>query len=163
MTHCPYAMLTTILIITGCHQSPSKIYNQSIERTWSAECVSITDGDTIKVLDGTTQVRIRLASIDTPERNQPFGLAAKKTTGEMCHGKQVTIHQAGTDRWGRVIAFVIVDGKNVNAELINRGLAWHYRKYSQSKELQSLEDKAKQSKSGLWADPNPIPPWEWRR
>jgi len=46
--------------------------------------------------------------------------------------------------------------------MVREGWAWHYKRYSKSKELAEAEKKARKAKAGLWADPNPVPPWEWR-
>ena len=67
------------------------------------------------------------------------------------------------DRYGRIVGRVYVDGLDVNAVLVRGGYAWVYRKYSDDAELLRLEAEAKQKSLGLWADPNPIPPWDWRR
>jgi endonuclease YncB( thermonuclease family) len=47
--------------------------------------------------------------------------------------------------------------------MLKEGLAWHYRKYSKSIELGRAEAEAKAAKKGLWADPNPVPPWDFRK
>jgi micrococcal nuclease len=67
------------------------------------------------------------------------------------------------DRYGRIVGRVYVDGPDVIAVLVRGGYAWVYRKYSQDEELLKLEAQAKEKGLGLWADPNPIPPWEWRK
>ncbi len=67
------------------------------------------------------------------------------------------------DRYGRIVGRVFVDGIDVNRELVVQGFAWVYRKYSKDAELLRLEAEAKLKGLGLRADPNPIPPWEWRR
>ncbi len=67
------------------------------------------------------------------------------------------------DRYGRIEGRVYVDGVDVNRELVAGGVAWVYRKYSNDADLLELEADARQKGLGLWADPNPIPPWEWRR
>jgi endonuclease YncB( thermonuclease family) len=67
------------------------------------------------------------------------------------------------DRYGRIVGRVYVGDIDVNRELVAQGFAWVYRRYSNDAELQELESGAKQKGLGLWADPNPIPPWEWRR
>ncbi len=67
------------------------------------------------------------------------------------------------DRYGRIVGRVYVDRVDVNRELVAQGFAWVYRKYSNDAELPELEAKAKETGLGLWADANPIPPWEWRR
>ena len=78
-------------------------------------------------------------------------------------GKTVMIQKTGTDRYGRTLAFVIADVINVSEWMIQNGFAWHYTDYSDSVELARLEAEARGAKRGLWADAEPIPPWEWRK
>ena len=70
-----------------------------------------------------------------------------------------------TDRYGRTVADVIlVDGRILNHELVRAGLAWRYRKYAPDiGTLAQLEAAARDAKRGLWSQPNPLPPWEWRK
>lgn len=128
---------------------------------WDGKVVGVTDGDTIKVLQNGTQVIIRLASIDCPEKGQPYGLAAKKFTANLVAGKVVKVWPTDTDRYG-IVAFVFVGSTDLNKELLKAGLAWHFKKYSRDPELAKLEFEARTKKVGLWAEPNPVPPWEWR-
>jgi micrococcal nuclease len=69
---------------------------------------------------------------------------------------------AGKDRYKRTLAVVVVDGVNVNLEMVKRGMAWRYDKYSKDAELLAAQEAAKAGKLGLWRDPQPVPPWEWR-
>jgi micrococcal nuclease len=66
-------------------------------------------------------------------------------------------------RYGRTIGMVTIDGVNVNEKLLEAGLAWHYKKYDKNPEWAKLEEQARIDKKGLWIQPNPIPPWEWRK
>ena len=125
--------------------------------------VKIADGDTLTLLVDNTQHKIRLSDIDTPERKQPFGNRAKQALSELAFGKHARVVEVTVDRYGRIVGRVYVDGLDVNRELVAGGLAWVYRRYSNDAELLELEAGAKQKGLGLWADPNPIPPWEWRR
>ena len=52
---------------------------------------------------------------------------------------------------------------DVNLQMVKEGLAWHYKKYSKATDLGKAEAEAKAGKKGLWADPNPVPPWEFRK
>ena len=107
--------------------------------------------------------RIRLSGIDCPEKGQAFGKKAKQFTSALVYGKDVVIHVLSKDRHGRTVADVVLpDGTNVSRELLRAGLAWWYRQYSKDKSLGALEEEAQQAKRGLWADQNPIPPWEIR-
>jgi endonuclease YncB( thermonuclease family) len=106
------------------------------------------------------QYKIRLPDIDTPERKQPFGTQANQALSELAFGKQARAVEVTVDRYGRIVGRVYVDGVDVNRELVAQGYAWVYRKYSDDAELLELEAQAKQKKLGLWAEPDPIPPWE---
>ena len=89
---------------------------------------------------------------------------AKQYASDLCFGKQVKLQKTGADRYGRTLGYIILpDGRNLNKEMLKAGYAWHYKKYNQSKELADLETKAKSAKKGLWADPNPIAPWDFRK
>jgi len=71
-----------------------------------------------------------------------------------------------TDRYGRTVALVSVDKQLLNKELVKAGLAWVYDRYCSEPICESWKNfqlRAKFDKRGLWADPNPIPPWEFRR
>ncbi|WP_373649027.1 thermonuclease family protein [Schlesneria sp. DSM 10557] len=129
----------------------------------SGKVVKITDGDTCVVLVGQQQVKVRLASIDAPESRQPWGTRSRERLGELVHEKEVVVSVAGKDRYGRVLGTLIVDGRNVNEILVSEGFAWHYVAYSKSARLTRLEQEAREAKRGLWADKDPIPPWEWRK
>ncbi len=123
------------------------------------------DGDTIDVLHNRRAERIRLYGIDCPEKRQAFGSRAKQSTSHLAFGQTVTITSHGHDRYGRTIGDVILpDGKNLNQELVREGMCWWYRKYaSNDTTLERLETEAMNARRGLWADPNPIPPWDWRK
>lgn len=128
--------------------------------------VGVTDGDTITVLsDQKEQYRVRLFGIDSPESNQAFGSRAKQFTSEQCFGKTVTLRDKGKDRYGRTIGEVILPGEtNLNLAILRNGFAWWYREYApKEKEYESAEAEAKTAKRGLWADNNPIAPWDFRR
>jgi endonuclease YncB( thermonuclease family) len=131
---------------------------------FSAKVVGVSDGDTITVLKDRTQVHVRLNGIDCPEKGQAFGGRAKEFTSEHAVGKVVTIRPQTTDRYGRIVAEVLLqDGKSLNHELVRAGFAWWFRKYApDDTELKRLEEEARGSKRGLWADAHPISPWEWR-
>ncbi len=52
---------------------------------------------------------------------------------------------------------------NVNKELLRQGMAWHYKYFNKDEELAELEQEAREKKIGLWSQPNPIAPWDFRR
>ena len=132
---------------------------------YPARVVGITDGDTLTILKvDHTQVRIRLFGIDAPETGQDFGSRAKQAASEMAFGKDVTIKERDHDRYGRTVAEVILpDGRSLNREMVRLGMAWFYKKYAPAdRDLAEAELEARIARRGLWSQPNPIPPWDWR-
>jgi endonuclease YncB( thermonuclease family) len=126
--------------------------------------VGVTDGDTITVLRDGRHEALRLHGIDAPEKRQAFGERAKQFTSDLVFGKTVVVRVGGRDRYGRTIADVFLrDGRSVNQEVVRAGYAWQYRRYSGDQRLAVLEAEARAAFRGLWADPNPEPPWEWRQ
>ena len=130
----------------------------------SGKVVKIKDGDTIVVLDSlNVQTTIRLAEVDCPESEQAFGKNAKDFTIEQVAMKNVTYKIVTIDQYGRTVAKVFYSGKYLSEEIIKNGFGWHYKKYSSSKKLATLEQFAQKNKSGLWNDSRCIAPWEYRK
>ncbi|WP_070697969.1 thermonuclease family protein [Xanthomonas campestris] len=125
--------------------------------------IAILDGDTIDVLIDRQPVRVRLAQIDAPEKRQAFGTRSRQALSALVFRQSVTVADAGRDRYGRVLGTVYVFGVNVNAEMVRQGMAWVYRQYATDRSLFALEDEARAGRRGLWADPSPVPPWQFRR
>jgi endonuclease YncB( thermonuclease family) len=141
--------------------------------------VAVTDGDTTNIL-GLDQVqhKIRLTGINASERGQPFGTVSRDHLASMVAGKEVRVESTKSDRYGRLLGKVWVkpadcpscgETLGVNHAQLLAGLSWWYRYYAkeQSPEdrgrYESAEDEAKARKLGVWADPNPINPCEWRK
>ncbi|MFM8899184.1 MAG: thermonuclease family protein [Burkholderiales bacterium] len=125
---------------------------------------SIADGDTISVRCSTGgQVTIRISGIDAPEKRMPYGQRSKQALSTLCYLQQAGIRPKSEDRYGRVVADVQCQGRDVGAEQVRTGMAWVYDRYARGHgELYPLQAAAKAAKLGLWADPDPTPPWEWR-
>lgn len=131
---------------------------------WPAKVVGVHDGDSITVLrEGNVQVKIRLEGIDAPELKQPFGNAAKKALSDLVFGKTVEVKETGKDRYARTLATVTVGSLDANLEMVKTGFAWHYAKYSKDQMLKEAQMEAQAAKLGLWADKEPVMPWEWRK
>lgn len=130
---------------------------------FQAKVVGISDGDTIVVMYQNKEIKLRLHGIDCPEMHQDFGRAAKKFTSDQAFGKVADIEALGKDRYGRTVALVTIGGTPLNESLLINGLAWVYTKYYKEGDWYSLEEQARKNKVGLWADPKPVPPWEFRK
>ncbi len=133
--------------------------------TFSGKVIGIADGDTIRVMHNGMAERVRLWGIDCPEGHQAFGTRAKQFTSTHAFGTTVTVIVKDVDRYGRTVAIITLqDGKNLNYELVRAGFAWWYRAYAKNDTvLPQLEAEARAAKRGLWTDPHPIPPWEFRK
>ena len=124
----------------------------------------VVDGDTVafKVHNGAIE-KIRLADIDTPERDQPWGTEATAALRKWSMSKSARIEVVDTDRYGRLVATLCVDDENINRRLVKEGHAWVYRKYLRDTSLIKLVARAKSSRTGLWSSNNVIEPSDWRR
>ena len=131
---------------------------------WEGKVVGVSDGDTIKVMFKGRAEKVRLFGVDCPEQDQDFGSKAKQFTSNMVYGKVVEVEPVDRDQYGRILAWVTVDGKSLNRELLRSGMAWWYRSYAgKDLELRQLEREARKSRVGLWSHPDPVPPWKFRR
>lgn len=171
--------LVFFLCLISCNHPESKEYEryntyqssfsepEPTEQKITYKVIGIKDGDTfVLLIDGKEQT-VRFAHIDCPEKKQPFGNKAKQFVSEMCFGTYVTLEinpKNKYDRNKRLIAEIILeDGRNLNKELVKAGLAWHFKKYSDSEEYAQIETEARNNKIGIWSEPNPIAPWDWRK
>lgn len=131
----------------------------------NGKVVAIADGDTFTMLTtANQQVKVRLYGIDAPERGQDFGTAARQKLSDLIFGHIVRIDKKDVDRYDRTIAIVYNNrGQNVNEEMLRSGLAWHYKQYDQNPAWADLVLLARRQNLGVWAQPDPTPPWQWRR
>lgn len=131
--------------------------------SFTGKVVAVADGDTLTVLRDREQIKVRLVEIDAPEKAQAFGNRSKQSLSDLCFGKSATLANQGKDRYGRTLARVTCDGIDANAEQVRRGMAWVYRKYApKDSPHYAAESEARAARRGLWADADPMPPWEWR-
>jgi endonuclease YncB( thermonuclease family) len=132
---------------------------------FTGKVVGISDGDTLSVLREGKAVKVRLHGVDTPEKAQAFGTQARKFTSDLAFQQTVTVEVHTTDRYSRLVGEVLLpDGRSLNQELVRAGMAWWYRQYAPKETaLAQLEADARAAKRGLWADAQPVPPWEWRK
>ena len=153
------SILATLLLATSLHAAE-----------YQGRVVGVADGDTINVLDSSkTQHKVRLNGIDAPEKGQPFTNRSRISLAMMVYQREVTIVTHKVDRYGREIGKVLHDGQDVCLEQVKRGLAWHYKAHEREQSesdrnaYSAAEDAARAAKAGLWADKEPIAPWEWRK
>ena len=149
----------------------------SLRADFTAKVQRVVDGDTVHVIDKAgKKFKVRLTGIDAPEKNQPYGLAATYKLTEILINKLVLLKSKPNngkpytiDRYKRVLAKIILDGRDINLSQVLRGYAWHFKRYQKQqspsdRELYSeAEIDAKKNELGLWEEKNPIAPWKWRK
>jgi endonuclease YncB( thermonuclease family) len=153
----------------------------SFAESFSGRVVSVSDGDTITVLDTAhQQFKIRLSGIDAPEKAQPFGQRSKESLSRLVFGRDVTVEWRKRDRYGRTVGKVMVAEPTCRETICPKqldachaqvvaGMAWWYRQYAKEQEpvdanrYEQSEQEARTRRIGLWSDPLPTPPWEWRK
>ena len=128
---------------------------------YPAKVIKISDGDTITVLSGKEQTKVRLYGIDAPEKKQDYGQKSKQFLASLIAGQVVEVVPKGKDRYKRTLGIIHYKGQDINAQMVLNGYAWAYVKYSRI--YVDQEKTAREKKRGLWQSSNPTPPWEWRK
>jgi micrococcal nuclease len=127
--------------------------------------IHITDGDTIRL----NNQRIRLACIDAPESDQPWGSqSSQRLTQLIGNGSNLQVRTVDTDRYGRTIAKLYVGDVYVQEILVRDGLAWVYTEYlnrcpTTAGSLLAAQEEAQLYRRGLWSNDDSIAPWDWRQ
>lgn len=166
------SLLTTFIFLLTAFQSANAsgipyTFNQKILQ---GKVIRVLDGDTIevktlpaKIVVYEVPIRVRLINIDAPEKKQPFGRWSRNQLKALLAGQSVTVSYTQTDRYGRIVGRVFTtNGTEASRFMVQSGAAWVYERYNTDKSLPALQREAQEQKRGLWADSNPVPPWEWR-
>lgn len=131
---------------------------------FTGKVVGVHDGDTLTVLAGGKQIKIRLAEIDAPESKQAFGTRSKQVLSDLCFGHQATVSPVVNDRYGRTVGKVRCRDVDASIYQAENGMAWAYTKYLLADSLiPAAESIARAERRGLWVDPDPTPPWLFRK
>jgi endonuclease YncB( thermonuclease family) len=130
---------------------------------FSAKVIVVMDGDTVMVLRDGQKLKVRLANIDAPEKDQSYGMQSRDSLLQLVGKKQVQIDSQAIDQYGRMIGRISVDGLDVNQEQVKRGMAWEYSHYHSDKTYIGLQSEAQQARRGLWTQTSPQAPWQWRK
>lgn len=127
------------------------------------QVTSVHDGDTFELRTASrSYVRVRLAKIDAPELAQPNGVASRSNLEKLVGGQFVVVNDLEPDKYGRTVGRVWLQGLDINGEQVKTGYAWAYMTYDPPIAYMNWENDAKRAHRGLWADPYPQPPWEYR-
>ena len=149
----------------------------SVRADFTAKVQRVVDGDTIHVKDEAgKKFKVRLTGIDAPEQNQPYGLASTYHLRGLLLNKIVLLKSKpkkgkpySVDKYKRVLAKIVLDGRDINLSQVLSGYAWHFKRYQNQqsrsdRELYSqAELHAKENNLGLWREKKPIAPWKWRK
>ncbi|MDO9011545.1 MAG: thermonuclease family protein [Gallionella sp.] len=210
-----FSLLICTMLLSASGVVQGAVPQSDAAHVFTAKVIAVLDGDTVLIRRGGGMVKIRLAEIDAPEvahagtggqmpdsqNAQPFGENSKRSLSGMVLGKQVDVVTQAVDQYGRLVAKLSVDGRDVNAEQVRRGMAWAVLGWRQSRRtpsgvplrskqeahsatmflgedprdlagksyqqshhpLLALQAEARQARRGLWVQPVPIPPRDWRK
>lgn len=129
-----------------------------------ARVTSVVEGDRLTIRQGGHTKTISIKDIDCPELTQPYGKQAKRVTTAYVGNRDIVIRGLAADKQGRLSAEVLLqDGRSLGRELLKEGMAWWKRSSSADQRLELLEELARAGGKGLWSDPKPVPPWEWKQ
>lgn len=167
-----------LLLLVGCQYVLQNVTSEGVKESTSSiskqgvptevefivgRVVRVIDGDTVSVLDADkTQHRIRLSQIDAPESKQPYSKVSKEALSALIADKEVKVKIAGIDRYQRVLGEIFIGDTNANLYLVEKGLAWAYTDYVTDPRYLKAQEIAEQKKLGLWRDPQPLAPWDYR-
>lgn len=134
----------------------------SDEKVIVGKVVKVIDGDTIEILDKNNKnYRVRFFGMDAPESKQAYGKKSREFLASMIASKTVTAIQKDKDKYSRIVAIIKLDDEDINKKMVVNGYAWAYTYYS---DIYAMDMRlAREQKLGLWADKNPIEPYEWRK
>jgi len=139
------------------------------EAPFQARLQHLSDGDSfvVRAEDG-RRISIRLSAIDAPEKVQPHGDVSRRALLALLENKLLTIIPIKRDPYGRTVARVLADERDVGLEQVKTGMAWHYKRYESEqsardrREHAQAEQRARDAGIGLWSQPDPMPPWKFR-
>ncbi|MBN2127099.1 MAG: thermonuclease family protein [Candidatus Diapherotrites archaeon] len=144
-----------LILFFGCAELINEIPSNKVNNEEIPKDVFIVsravDGDTLELMGGE---KVRLLGINTPEKNEFYYTEAKQKLIDLTEGKQIELiyGKEKTDMYGRTLAFVLVDGMNVNLMLVRLGLATTYMLdgLQFKEELLNEEKFAREKENGLW-------------
>ena len=123
----------------------------------------VYDGDTVEIKQGAAAFKLRLLDIDAPERNQPDGLKSRRMLLNLCKHSKIAVVITGQDKYLRYLGKLQCNGKDASLYLVETGYAWLYEKETVDPWLKQAYLDARRNQIGLWQQPDPVPPWLWRK
>lgn len=156
-------MFRTLLLVTAMTLTGLKVGPTSAGTEVVARVLTVHEGDRLTIHHQGRKEMIYLRDVDCPELKQPYGKPAKHATSAYIANREVIVRDLKRDRQGRMIADILLpDGRQLAHELVKEGLAWVQPGGSGDQALKDMEELARAAGVGLWAEPNPVPPWKWK-
>ena len=131
-------------------------------QTYTGSILRVIDGDTFVFQNSDGSFKVRMYGIDAPEYKQEYGQESKNFLKKY-EGKNCTVIQKDIDKYGRIVAVLMIDTTNINKLSLKQGYSWHYKKYSKDIDYSDCELYARKNKLGLWNSLNPLEPWIYRK
>ena len=156
-----------ILVLAAFSFAQSPRSRESIE----GKVVSVENGDTVivKVDDKEdTTYQVKLQAVDAPDIGQPYFENARKSLSKLVLKKDVKVEVQTVYAKGMMIGTVYRDGRDVGLELLEKGMAWHFKRFAyqqpvaERKSYSDAQEYASNAGRGLWSDDRPTPPWVYR-
>ena len=132
---------------------------------YTGTVIAVIEGDMLSVQhDGKTDA-VRLYAVDAPESGQAYADEARRLATDLALNKEVKVAVVAQDNLGKVVARVTLpDGKELNQEMVAAGMAWWDQKHGEDdRTLKKANAEAIGGKKGLWTDPAPLSPWDYRQ
>ena len=140
----------------------------------SGSVVEVADGDTVTLATASGRRRIRLASVDAPEKGgdgrpgQPYGSASGRHLASLLADAAIQARCYEQDHYGRdVCDLLLPDGTTASRRQVEAGMAWVNMqgngRYLRDQSLLALQEEARRSRRGLWSQAGAVEPWVWRQ
>jgi endonuclease YncB( thermonuclease family) len=153
-------LILSIVLILGFFNTPV------LSETLIGEVVNVQSGDTFSIRDKAGNVlKVRLQEIDAPEMKQALGRQAQQYLSDLITDQTLEVDYEFIDRYESHIGIArLPDGRILNEEMVRAGLAWYYQTHQpENSSLRNLEYLAWKGRLGIWLEPQPTPPWKFRR
>ncbi len=148
-------------VLLGLAAAVFLIRRSTTDAPFAGRVVEVSEGDTLTVLRAGQPLRIRLEGVDAPELSQAFGPQAKEFLTALASGREAQVSPKGREAGG-IVASVAIDGRDLGQQLMTSGFAWHFTRRGVDPTYAASENEARSKRLGLWSDPSPTTPWEYR-
>ena len=158
-----YTVMMTRCITIGLVLVSAIVAPALAQADFVARVLIVHEGDRLTIYHQGRRDMVYLRGVDCPELKQPYGKQAKHATAAYIANREVVVRDLKRDRQGRMTVDILLpDGRQITHELVKEGLAWVQPGGANDQVLKDMEELARAAGTGLWSEPNPIPPWKWK-